>query len=42
MSLIKELFGWVPAALLLGFIIAIVATGGGILSPEFWHIMIGK
>jgi len=39
MNTLKEYITFVLVALLLGLIIAIVLTGGGILSPEYWSLL---
>jgi hypothetical protein len=36
---IKESLGWLLVLIVFGFIMMIVLTGGGILSPEYWSLM---
>lgn len=35
----NALFQWLMFVLLFGAIVATVATGGGVLSPEYWALM---
>jgi hypothetical protein len=39
---IKEVLGWMAVLALFAAIVAIVATGGGALSPDYWNLVFYK
>lgn len=38
----KEICGWLVVALMFAFILAVCLSGGGVLDPMFWSIVLSK